>query len=894
MELLNSTGLHFSPKKIDMHVLHNLSIKVKLGIIILPLVLALSYFTAIVINRNYQTSNDLERLENAISLSISISNMVHELQRERGTTAGYLTSQGKNFGPEQIIRREATNKKLEEFSREVELIRSSDFAEEAEPLIERQLAAFGEISNIREKVDLLSITANQEIDLISNINDRSIKIIRDLVQNIEDKEFFQQVTSYTNYLFIKERAGIERALMTSIYTLGRFDSQDDYRTFSILVAEQDNLLENFIANASDEWVDKLKEIIERDKFDTNAFNKVEEIRANTFANETFNTDPSVWFNIMTTKIDLLKEVENFLTKRIVEGSIDASQQARNNFYYLIGISFILGIIVFVLLISVVGKILRNVRQLELFSHKVSKGNLSENISIQAKDEIGQFAGVFSSMVESIKTTQEELEREKNNAQFLYENTYKQSEVVFENVNQGIFLMDVKFNMSKLYSKEMENIFKNDKIAGENFIQFMRPRLIARDQDALEMFVKHLFNADIEEDVVNKLNPIEHVQIFSSNEQGELNSKYIKVSFSRVKDNGGVIHNILVTVIDETETVLLQKEIEESEGKNKQEMELMLSILKIDPIVLGEFLTTCKQSLGGISQRYETDSDKNFKELISFTYNTIHNLKANASLIELQALADSFHEIEELLSKLQGKKLIGDDFLKILYEINVVNDIIDNMHDLLARILSVSYKNTDKNELDSSEKLVSTLREGAAKISQEMNKRVEFQFENDGGFSIPERYKTDIKDILLQLIRNSVVHGIELPEDRIQKKKLENGLIKVTISEVNDRLSLHYFDDGQGLDLNKIMQKALTEKLISAEQITSFSTKDIGRLLFKDGFTTAHEVNQHAGRGQGMSLIGRIIKKLDGDIKMNFKKGESFEMQFSFPMVETSTEIKSVA
>lgn len=877
-----------------MNALHNLSIKIKLGIIILPLVLALSYFTTVVINQNYQISKDLDKLENAIGLSISISDMVHELQRERGTTAGYLTSKGENFGPELAIRRKATDKKLEIFNEEVRKIRSSEFAKEVEPLIERQEAAFGELYDNREKVDLFSITANDEIDFVSNINDRSIKIIRDLVQNIENKDFFQQVTSYTDYLFIKERAGIERALMTSVYTLGKFNSQEDYRTFSILVAEQDNLLENFIANASGEWVDKFKEIVERDQFDANAFSKVESIRENTFANETFNVDPSVWFNIMTTKIDLLKEVENFLAKRIFEESIDASQQARSNFYYLIGIAIVLGLTVFVLLISIVGKVLRNVTKLEAFSRRVSNGNLSENISIQTKDEIGRFARMFGDMVVSIDKTQQELEKEKNNAQFMYENTYKQSEVVFENVNQGIFLMDVKFNMSKLYSKEMENIFKNDKIADENFIQFMRPRLIARDQDALEMFVKHLFNADIEEDVVNKLNPIEHVQIFSSNEQGELSSKYIKVSFSRVRDSEGVIHNILVTIIDETETVLLQKEIEESEGKNKQEMELMLSILKVDPVVLGDFLTTCKQSLGSISHKYETNSNKEFKELVSFTYNTIHNLKANAGLIELQGLSDSFHEIEELLSKLQGKELIGDDFLKILYQINVVNGTLDNMNDLLERILSVSYKNTDKKGEDANEKFVSTLQNGAVKISQDLNKKVEFQLENEDNLIIPHSFKTDVKDILLQLIRNSVVHGIEKPEDRIKKNKLENGLIKVTISEENDRLSVHYFDDGQGLDLNKIMQKAISEKLVNPDQIANLSSNDIGRLLFKDGFTTANEVSQHAGRGQGMGLVGRIIKKLNGSVKMNFKKGEYFEMKFSFPTAEIVADIKSVA
>ncbi len=203
---------------------------------------------------------------------------------------------------------------------------------------------------------------------------------------------------------------------------------------------------------------------------------------------------------------------------------------------------------------------------------------------------------------------------------------------------------------------MEKIFGLSKISGENFANFMRPLIIPRDLEALEMFMRHLFNEDMDEDVVNQLNPIEQVKIYSETD-GIVTTKYIRVNFTRIwrRDR---IANIMVTVSDETESVLLQKHLEDAEKKKKQETEQVLSILKIDPSLIRGFLYNAKRTLKGISERYEANKDRDLKALLDFTFETIHNLKGNAVVIGLDIMSEKFHEVEEAIESLKLKEVTG--------------------------------------------------------------------------------------------------------------------------------------------------------------------------------------------------------------------------------------------
>ncbi|MDW3209619.1 MAG: ATP-binding protein [Reichenbachiella sp.] len=486
---------------------------------------------------------------------------------------------------------------------------------------------------------------------------------------------------------------------------------------------------------------------------------------------------------------------------------------------------------------------------------------------------------LESSLSEIQVAHSELDKERKEVKYLY----NQSEAVFDNVDEGIFLLNKDFTISDVYSKQMEKIFEQKEIANQEFINFMRPRLVTRDLEALQMYIKHLFDKNIETDVLAQLNPVEHIEIFHYDEQGIAHSKHIKIVFSRVFE-GEDIRNILVTVIDETETVQLEMKVKEAELKNKQETEQMLSILRIEPDLLMDFLVTAEETLESISLRYEMDSKRDFNELINFTFNTIHNLKGNASLIDLQLITEKFHDLENSLSKLKTKNVVGNDFLNILYEISEISILLSNIKALLNRVINISTQFSQK-QMDTDDRLAEALERGAKRISADVGKKVRFEFANEKHIQIPEKFKLDIKDISIQLIRNSIIHGIETPDVRVANNKPEEALIQLSLnpSEKGDNLHFKYKDDGQGLDLKKILHQAVEKGMVNKESVKGFEAKDILKLLFKDGFSTSESVTEHSGRGHGLSLVNSLTKKHNGKLNISFKKGKSFELDFIFPV-----------
>lgn len=495
--------------------------------------------------------------------------------------------------------------------------------------------------------------------------------------------------------------------------------------------------------------------------------------------------------------------------------------------------------------------------------------------------------VFRPAVQKLKeTTERVLQLEKaEKEQALSDKHYltAQAEIIFANVNQGIFLLDHDFIIDSFYSKETESIFNEESLAKTNFLTLMKPKLMQRDQEALGLFAEHLFNPEIREDVVNRLNPVTQVEIFNDGNSPNIENRYIGFTFSRViKD--GKIYRILVTVLDETENVLMQRKIREAEKRNKKESEQLLSILKVNPKVLSEYLDSTIKTLEGISIKYENSMGVGFDELLRYTFTIIHSAKGNASLINLKLVEDKLHKVENSIADLKVKEnLEGKNFLKIIYEVTQVISILKNMKEMLARIADAYNQfSSEKNVEDSNELLISTLEKGISKLSQEKGKQINFVFE-ENNLVIPDKYKLDIKDMSIQLIRNSIIHGIEEADDRQFLGKPENGTIKIDVQKIDKGyLQFTYEDDGAGIDVDAIVNKAIRENIISHELAGSMSDLEKAQLIFQDGFSTTDEIDNNAGRGQGMSVIKTIVKKHNGNCELETVKNKQFKLTVKLP------------
>lgn len=861
-----------------MERLHNLSVKSKFALALLPLITIIAVFDGLQIKEHYEDYQDSQRLNKAIIVGIEINHAVHELQKERGLTSGFLSQVEENFADKIERQRQKSDSTIQQFYDEIVRDELADLVSLHEEELTNLKTYFERLEEIREKVDSRLITPEQSISYFTEINEVALRTVNDLISESRNRVAAEQVHAIIYFLKAKERASIERAVGTQAFSDGKITTEK-YQEFFNLVASQEAFIDAFLT-----IVDKESETYYNNTVNGQDVVEVDRMRLLLSSNEAFDVDPNYWYQMITSKIDLLKKTEDFMSERIHDFTEGISAEANRSLFTVLVVDTVVAILTFLIIAYIVAHLLKDVETLEEFTKKVIGGDLSHKVVIKTRDEIGHYADTFNLMIEHIKRSQLALKKERDKARFLYENIYKQSQVVFENVEQGIFLLNREHKISRLYSKAMQTIFNSKNIAGETLVNFMRTLLIPRDLEALEMFMKHLFNPEIDEDVVNQLNPVEQVKIFTES-NGMVHTKYIRLAFTRIENKSGAIQQIMVSVSDETEGVILQQQLEEADEKKKMEMEQMLSILKIDPALLRGFIVNSRKVLKSISEKYENHSGSDFEELLNFTFQIIHNLKGNSIVIGLQILTDRFHKIEDSITKLKDNpKIAGNDFLNILYEINEVDIIVGNMSDMLRKVANIYNKFSGEEQSDTNYDLIDTVKRGLMTMSEETGKAINFNFVNEKNLTIPKAIHDQVKDVMIQLMRNSIAHGIEAPNVRIAKRKLIKGNISVTLDEEpgSGEILLTYKDDGSGLNTAQIVEKAINRKVITEADRDKLGEDEIVDLLFSDGFSTNDEVDEYSGRGHGLGVIKSKISELSGKFEVNFERGKYFEMVITIP------------
>ncbi len=141
----------------------------------------------------------------------------------------------------------------------------------------------------------------------------------------------------------------------------------------------------------------------------------------------------------------------------------------------------------------------------------------------------------------------------------------------------------------------------------------------------------------------------------------------------------------------------------------------------------------------------------------------------------------------------------------------------------------------------------------------------------------------IRDPLTHLIRNSVDHGIEMPEERKAKGKPEVGNIQIKAYHEGGQVNIEIIDDGGGIDAKKIAAKAIEKGLVTQEEITMMNERQIMNLIFKPGFSTAEQVTNISGRGVGMDVVKSNIEKIGGNVDIDSKVGLGSVFKLKIPL-----------
>lgn len=171
-----------------------------------------------------------------------------------------------------------------------------------------------------------------------------------------------------------------------------------------------------------------------------------------------------------------------------------------------------------------------------------------------------------------------------------------------------------------------------------------------------------------------------------------------------------------------------------------------------------------------------------------------------------------------------------------------------------------------------------------RLAEDLGKEVEVVVEGED-VKVDRGVVGVLLEALVHILKNAVVHGIELPEERIRKGKPRRGVVRIAISQHHDHVEVSVSDDGRGIDLERIKERAVERGLVTPEVAERLSEKEALNLLFLPGMSSERVVSENAGRGIGLNVVWEAVRSVHGSITVDTERevGTTFTIRVPFEM-----------
>lgn len=458
--------------------------------------------------------------------------------------------------------------------------------------------------------------------------------------------------------------------------------------------------------------------------------------------------------------------------------------------------------------------------------------------------------------------------------------------IMATIKEGLFLIDEKFLIGSQLSASLEKMLGLSVKPGSDLKEIMHT-LFAPDvfKNACD-FIDLMFSAHVKEALLGDLNPLHKVEITLRNSQEQNKKRYLSLNFSRVLMDGRTPH-LLVTLFDVTNEVALEYALADAKEEAKLEMDGLLDLLKVEPATLHTFLTQTEQSLHLINEELRGAESAieyrplDYRRTVDTVFRIIHTLKGDAAVLGLDVFESHAQDFESALSVLRNKSsLSGEDLLSLPFHLEDIMQRVDVVKNLVSRL--VSYYETFP-PLQDVDNFSDHLQKLSKRIASDYGKQVKLSSDLHLFSSMPPHASKELKDIVVQLLRNAVTHGIEAVSERTSIGKQASGNIHIALTEsIQGEYELILRDDGRGLVPDNIRHTLLRSGRYSTTQLNEFSDKQILMKIFEPGFSTADQVDRNGGHGVGLDVVHKKIEQLGARLRVATQQSAYTQFSIIFP------------
>lgn len=377
-------------------MLNRLNLKIKILIITALPLIAMSVIMAIMLFESYQRLQSDRQLQVQIFVATKLSALVHELQKERGMSAGFLSSKGANFSAELRAQRQLTNSALSDFRASVE---RSNLSQNYIALLNVGFDALGALDSTRKGADSAVASVRdsmQNIPIAPTIGyytSTIAKLLQAIVEStklVNDAPTTRLMFGYMNFLYAKESAGLERATANAIFASNRPANPAQYETFLSLLTKQSVQMESFLNFGEAQIIARLQNALKSPS--AQKVDEMREILKQNYLKGDYGIPAKLWFDTITQKIDLLKDIEDNIANALSAVLVDKTNAQQRYVLVILALEIITLGATIALCVLITRNILLNLERVnKKLNFIITNKAINEKIAIDSTDEVGKMA-----------------------------------------------------------------------------------------------------------------------------------------------------------------------------------------------------------------------------------------------------------------------------------------------------------------------------------------------------------------------------------------------------------------------------------------------------------------------------------------------------------------------
>ncbi len=479
------------------------------------------------------------------------------------------------------------------------------------------------------------------------------------------------------------------------------------------------------------------------------------------------------------------------------------------------------------------------------------------------------------------------------------------QAMLQNMPQGVMTIVAGGKIHPEYSAYLETIFDTKSIAGRDAMDFLfkSSNLGSDARDQVQAAVASVIGEDTMNFEFNAHLLVPECDMTT----GTGAKKSLEFSWSPIADDAGTIEKLMLCVRDVTEYKRLAAEA----ADQKRELDLIGEILRVTQEKFQSFVESSKAFITENRQIIEAQTGRS-TDAVNLLFRNMHTIKGNARTYGLLNMTNAVHEAEVAYDVLRKDEAAEWKPAELLAQLDVVEALVDEYakindvtlgrkgpgrrgsvekfmmveKDQLAKAMR-QLDGLDQNDVaavvaalsgvqqtlrrmgtESLQEALSGVLDSLPSLARELGKEPPVVAINDQGLLVKSQLSGLLRNLFTHLMRNAVDHGLESAEQRQAAGKPAHGRIELMASLENDEFVLTLRDDGRGLALGKIRERALERRFIEAGAV--LSDKEVADLIFLPGFSTAEQVTEVSGRGVGMDAVRDFLARESGRVELRFR------------------------